>query len=174
MNPKTRLVTAVLFVASTGFFTGTALAETHPAVVEFYPLLGKWHGQGQLSEPGQTPIKLKINVQCQKVSSGWAVQCAMQAKNKQMLMTESDLMGVDPVSGQAHWYAVTNQGETHDHLASWPDPHTMKAHYAWTQDGKHMQEDIVFELKGKHDMTFRSVVSADGKPAGEFSAMLKR
>ncbi len=174
MNPMTRLMSFVLIACSAVFVSNTSLAASSPpAAAEFYPLVGHWHGNGQLAESGQAAVKLALKLSCQKVSSGWAVRCAMQARNKQMLMTESDLMGVDPVTGQAHWYAITNQGETHDHLAAWPNAHTMKAHYDWTQDGKHMHEDITFNLKGKHAMTFQSVVSVDGKQAGEFSGELK-
>jgi hypothetical protein len=89
-------------------------------------------------------------------------------------MMESDLMGVDPVTGQAHWYSVTNQGETHDHLASWPDAHTMLAHHDWMQDGTHMREDITFHFQGADAVTFKSVVTADDKQAATFSGSLKR
>ena len=91
-----------------------------------------------------------------------------------MKMSEPDLMGVDPVTGAGHWYAVTNQGETHDHLTDWPDPKTMKARYAWTQDGKKMAEDITFKFTGKSSVTFQSVTTADGQEAGLFSGALKR
>ena len=69
---------------------------------------------------------------------------------------------------------MTNQGETHDHLASWPDAHTMQAHYEWTEDGKHMREDIAFQLQDEHAMSFKSVVTADGAQAGAFSGSLER
>ncbi|MEJ2360137.1 MAG: hypothetical protein P8Z75_01720 [Gammaproteobacteria bacterium] len=173
MRSLTRLASIVLTVAGIALYVGNTQAATSPAASEFYPLVGKWHGEGQLSQPGQKPIKLSISLHCRKASSGWAVRCAMVAKNKQMTMTESDLMGVDPVTGQAHWYAITNQGETHDHLVSWPGPHHMKAHYDWTQDGKHMHEDIQFEISNKH-VHFASVVSANGKKADEFEGKLKR
>jgi hypothetical protein len=175
MNPIIRVASVVLFAASAGIYSGASLAAAAaPAAAEFYPIVGHWRGHGQLVEPGQPPVKLAISLYCQKVSAGWAVRCAMQAKNKQMTMTESDLMGVDPVTGQAHWYAVTNQGETHDHLVKWQDAHTMLAHYDWTQQGKHMHEAIAFKLKGKRLLSFDSIVTADGKQAGEFVGTVKR
>jgi hypothetical protein len=33
-------------------------------------------------------------------------------------MSETDLMGVDAVTGEGHWYAVINQGESHDHITA--------------------------------------------------------
>lgn len=171
MKQRIRNVGLLLVSACTLFISGVSLATmtAAPAAAEFYPLLGKWHGHGQLSEPGHPPVKLSLRLYCQKVSSGWAVRCAMQANNPKMRMSESDLMGVDPVTGQGHWYAVTNTGDTHDHLASWPNPHTMLAHYDWTQNGKHMHEAISFKFTGRHRMHFKSVVTADGQTVNAFS-----
>jgi len=174
MKPILRLISTALIGCGAVMISEYSLAANAPAAAEFYPLVGNWHGQGELAEAGQKPVKLMLNLECQKVSSGWAVSCAMQAKNKQLIMMESDLMGVDPVTGQAHWYAVTNQGETHDHLANWLDAHTMNAHYEWRQDGKWMREDITFQLQDKHAMNFKSVVMSNGKQAFEFSGKLKR
>jgi len=149
-------------------------AASAPAAASFYRFVGHWHGQGALTVPGQAPVKLALSLACSKEASGWAVACHMSAKSKSMTMSESDLMGVDPVTGQAHWYAVTNQGETHDHLAEWAGARTMKAHYDWKQDGRRMREDIVFEFKPDRTVAFSSVTSADGKPAGEFAGTLRR
>jgi hypothetical protein len=40
------------------------------------------------------------------------------AKNGKLVMSETDLMGVDAVTGEEHWYAVINQGESHDHITA--------------------------------------------------------
>jgi len=149
-------------------------ATNLPAASRYYPFVGHWKGHGQLSEPGQKPTPLTLSMSCSKASSGWAVRCEMLAKNGKMKITESDLMGVDPVTGTGHWYAVTNEGETHDHVTEWPDPKTMKAHHTWTQDGKKMEEDISFQFTGKKSVEFRSAVTQDGQPAGEFSGKLTR
>lgn len=171
-------VIGVVFVISCALFSTTntmAAANTKaPAAAVFYPLVGKWHGEGELGEAGQKPAALKLSLNCKKVSSGWGIACSMQAKNKSMTIMESDLMGVDPVTGQAHWYAVTSQGETHDHLATWSDASHMKAHYDWTQDGKKMQENISFTIKTKKSLTFHTVVTMEGKKIADFSGTLKR
>jgi len=165
------LILAV-FAASVSLSSAQAAAKSAPAAAKFYPMVGKWHGMGQLVEPGQTPVKLTMTFNCRKVAAGWGVACDMKAKNKSMSISESDLMGVDPVTGKAHWYAVTNQGETHDHIAEWTDANTMHAQYTWTQDGKQMQETIQFNFK-KRALTFSSVVTMDGQTVGEFSGELK-
>ena len=149
---------SLLVVSASALACENALAASAakaPAAAEFYPMLGKWHGKAQLTETGKPPVKLKMRIHCVKASAGYAVRCSDVTSNKQMRMFESDLMGVDPVSGQAHWYAVTNQGDTHDHLAKWLDANHMQAHYAWQQDGKPMRENIQVEVKGRH-MKFQS------------------
>jgi len=154
--------------------SSAAAADELPAASRYYPLLGHWKGKGELTSPGQPAVKLDLKLSCYKVASGWAVRCAMSARNGKMAMTESDLMGVDPVTGQGHWYAITNQGETHDHLTEWTDARTMKAHYGWKEGGKQMRESILFKLPAKRSLEFRSVVTADGQEAGAFSGELTR
>ena len=38
--------------------------------------------------------------------------------------SESDMFGFDPGANKYHWYAVTNAGETHDHIADVPTANT--------------------------------------------------
>jgi hypothetical protein len=163
---------AVACVATPGAAAGEAAKP--PAASRYYPLLGHWKGSAELGEPGQAAATLALKLSCRKDASGWAVRCEMLAKNREMTITEADLFGVDPVTGQGHWYAVSNQGDAHDHLTDWTDAATMKAHYEWVQDGKKMREDILFRLAGKRSMEFRSVVTSDGKEAGVFSGKLTR
>jgi len=169
-----RVLATILLLG--GFFMvpiiSSAESSSKPAAAKFYPLIGKWHGQGEMAEPGKAPAKMALTLNCRKVAAGWAVACNMNAKNKNMSISESDLMGVDPVTGKAHWYAVTNLGETHDHLAEWTDANTMHAEYKWDQDGKKMLEDITF-IFNKRSLSFRSVVTADGQSVGEFSGKVK-
>lgn len=177
MQNSPRLVAILITSAAAGVPVTGAVAGTVvkvPAASRYYPFVGDWQGQGHLSEQGQAPMSLVLRLSCRKASSGWAVRCAMVARHDKLTMTESDLMAVDPVTGVGHWYAVTNQGETHDHITEWTDARTMKARHTWMQDGNKMKEDISFKFSGKKSMTFRSVVTADGKKASEFSGQLKR
>ena len=162
---------SALIVATNGLAQSTQKKE--PAAARYYPFVGAWQGQGEFTEPGQAPVKLTLSLSCRKVSAGWAVACDMFARSNTMVIAESDLFGVDPLTGRGHWYAITNQGETHDHLVEWDNAQTMKARYAWTEDGRRMQESVEFSFKGTNALTFRSVVSADGKPVAQFSGSLK-
>lgn len=145
-----------------------------PAAARYYPLVGHWNGQGQLGETGKIPTSLALQLTCSKAASGWAIRCDMAAKNGKLLISEADLMGVDAVTGKGHWYAVTNQGETHDHITEWTSANEMKAYYSWVQEGKKMHENITVKLLSKKNLEFRSVVSADGKEVNVFSGTLKR
>jgi len=177
MKAFARITAVALLAGGLLVFTLGATAGTTsklPAAARYYPLVGHWKGKGHLSEAGQAPIALALRLTCNKAASGWAVRCAMVAKNDKMTMTESDLMGVDAITGKGHWYAVTNQGETHDHIAEWVDRKTMKAHYAWSADGKQMVENITLMLARGKSMEFHSVVTADGKEVSAFSGKLAR
>ena len=150
-----------------------AAATKPPAAAQYYPLVGYWKGLAELSVPGQAPAKLSVSFGCSKVAGGWAVRCEMVAKNDKMTITESDLMGVDSVTGVGHWYSVTSEGETHDHVTQWPEENTMKAHYKWQQDGKQMAEDISLVFQGQRGLEFRSTTTTDGKKTGEFFGKLR-
>jgi len=168
---RTALVLATACTAAVATATEKAPA---PAAARFYPLVGKWTGSGALGAPGQSPTKLSLHYQCRKVSAGAAVLCELRADGKDMRLRETDLFGVDPATGKGRWYAVTNMGETHDHAADWPDARTMKAHLAWTQEGKRMEESITLRFATPRALEFSSVVTQDGKEVGSFTGRLKR
>jgi hypothetical protein len=167
---------AAVFAVSLGLLASTsaAAADPTPLAARYYPLLGHWTGKGELAEPGQPAAQLALKLSCRKDALGWAVRCALAARNRAMTLAEADLFGVDPATGQGHWYAVSNQGDAHDHLTDWSDAQTMKAHYEWVQDGKKMREDILFRLPSAKALEFLSVVTADGKQVSAFSGKLAR
>lgn len=175
MQPLSRpvLVLAATIAAASPFATATETAPA-PAAARFYPLVGKWTGNGALGAPGQPATKLSLHYRCRKVSAGAAVLCELRADGKDLRVRETDLFGVDPATGKGRWYAVTNMGETHDHVADWPDPSTMKAQIAWTQEGKRMEENITLRLVDARRMEFHTVVTLDGKEVGTFTGRLKR
>jgi len=78
------------------------------------------------------------------------------------------------VNGTGYWYAIAKQGETHDRAAEWVDAKTTKAHYAWSREGKAMEETIGFRLTTARTIEFRGVVGANGAEVGSFSGRLER
>jgi len=178
LKPKKYFRIALLVLAAAAAAVAaadaTAQAMNTPASSQFYPFLGYWKGNGQLSVPGKDPELLKLSLSCRKAVAGFAVRCDLVGRSDTMTFVEADLMAVDPVTGVGHWYAVNNQGETHDHIAQWPDAATMNAHYEWGQNGKQMSENAVFRFRdGKH-MSFRSVTTQDGQEVGAFFGNMYR
>jgi len=177
MNAGARIAIAIVSAAAAGLCltAGATAAENNtPDAAAFYPLVGQWNGTGQLSMQGGEPTNLELKLSCSKAAAGWAVRCDMTAHNEKMNMSESDLMGVDAVAGQAHWYAITDQGDAHDHLVTWIDANTMSASYSWKQDGKQMTENITLKFSGKKSMEFTSTVTGDGKEVNAFSGTLEQ
>lgn len=162
--------------ASAALFVLQAPADaangSEPPAAVFYPLVGHWTGNGKIRAEGGDPMELTLDLECSKAAAGWAVQCDMVGKNADISMNEADLMGVDPVTGKGHWYAISDQGDAHDHIVEWSDPNDMTASYSWTSDGKRMVESISMKLTGENALEFSSVVTADGKQASTFSGKL--
>jgi hypothetical protein len=59
---------------------------------------------------------------------------------------ETDLMGYEPNTNTYHWYAVTNAGETHDHVAPASDGNKLQFVFTGTQEGKPFKEVIDLEI----------------------------
>jgi hypothetical protein len=170
-----RILFAMVAISCATFLHAADAAKSAaPLAAQFYPLVGKWKGSGKLKEGDQAPVSLSLRMNCRKASSGWAVLCDFRAGNSKMTMTETDLFGVDPVSGKSRWYAVTNQGETHDHVAEWTDARNMRANLAWTQEGKQMAENITFHFVSTRSFEFSSIVKENGMETVSFTGTLKR
>ena len=175
MRTYARIAALVLAGAALGVTVSDAVAQsTAPAATRFYPILGYWKGNGQYGAPGKDPVQLELSLSCRKAVSGWAVRCDFVGRGDTMTFVEADQMGVDPVTGIGHWYAINNQGDTRDHIAEWPDANTMIAHYDWEQNDKQMRENVVFRFTREKDMDFRSVVTENGKEVGAFFGKLSR
>jgi len=77
-------------------------------------------------------------------------------------------------TGERHALAVDNPGETHDYAAEWVDAKTTKGHYAWSQEGKAMEETIGFKLTSARTIGLRGAVSANAGGVGSFNERHKR
>jgi hypothetical protein len=181
MQPKPRIAALVLAAAAFAVAASAAPAQTTapvpiapPVSAKFYPFLGYWKGNGQYGAPGKEPVQLALSLSCRKAVAGWAVRCDFVGRGESMLLIEADLMGVDPVSGIGHWFAINNQGDVHDHIADWPDAKTLTAYYDWEQDGKQMRENVIVRFPREKEMNFRSVITENGKDVGAFFGDMTR
>jgi len=150
----------------------SAMADEMPAAAAFYPLVGSWTGSARLSGDGESPVNLAVGLECAKTAGGWAVRCEMTAAGPGMAMHESDLMGTDMATGQSHWYAITDAGETHDHSVIFNGSTGLTGHYTWEVDGTKLDETIVMQFADA--LTFTSVVTADGTEIERFEGKLTK
>lgn len=168
MEKSTRKLSLLSLIVLTGAAQYTALASEAPPPVppqiqSLYQMLGSWNGQVRMTQPGQEPSTMKVSINCRKASSGFAVSCEDSFANGEMIMTETDLMGFNPVDGTSHWYSVTNSGEAHDHLVEWQNDNVLRASYVWHQDNTEMREDITLDLSKTGNMKMLTRVTAAGK-----------
>ncbi|MDH5693551.1 MAG: hypothetical protein OEZ47_10645 [Gammaproteobacteria bacterium] len=141
---------------------------------KFQQFLGHWRGDAEITETGKAPVPMKMKIDCQQASSGFAVLCHDTISNQLMTMTETDLMGFNPADGSYHWYAVTNTGETHDHLVEWISDNAFVARTTWQQGGVEMAESIAVTWSSPTAMEFRTVITAAGQEAMVFVGNLKK
>jgi hypothetical protein len=131
---------------------GSALpagAEAPPqAVKDMGSLVGTWKGSGVLTM-GADQANLKITWNCQPAAGSWGVSC--QARFTGMpggaAHLETDLFGFEPGSKKFHWFSVTNEGETHDHVSDGPKGDVIEFVHNGMQDGKPLREVIRMTFK---------------------------
>lgn len=114
-------------------------------------LVGHWTGSGTLHADGVAePAAVRVDWTCQPVSGTAGVRCDLVMTGIPGLdaYLETDLFGWEPASDTYHWFAVTNAGETHDHVAPPVNGDSVRFTYMGRQAGKPMKEVI--------DLTFGS------------------
>jgi len=135
----------------------TTHADPLPKQVEaLEPLVGTFKGTGTMTA-GKDKAKVDFTLACKRTSARFGVQCTFHVTGVPGLAAyeESDLFGYEPNSDTYHWYAITNAGETHDHVAkSFGDK--VQWTYTGTQDGKPMKEVVDMELGKDRSIAFRS------------------
>lgn len=148
--PRNNLFFAALAVssalASPALAGGDAAAnpELPKEVQQMYCMVGEWRGSGEV-QMGADKAKLTISISCEPASGGHAISCRSRFDG---LPTgpheETDLFGYDATTNTYHWFAVTNAGETHDHVASMPTSDTLTWVYKGSMGGKPFTETITF------------------------------
>ena len=88
---------------------------------------------------------------------------------------ETDLMGYEPNTNTFHWYAVTNAGETHDHVAQASDGNKQQFIFTGTQEGKPFKEVIDLEIgKDEKSATGRAETFVDGASTSVMKLELRK
>lgn len=144
-----------------------ATADSLPKQVESIQcLLGTWKFAGTATM-GKDAAKVTATWTCKSASAKYGVVCALDLKGIPGVpaYAETDLFGYEPNSNTAHWFSVTNAGETHDHVAKMPDGNSAEFVYTGTQEGKPMKEVIKLEITDEKHLSIRAETFIDGKSA---------
>jgi hypothetical protein len=112
-------------------------------------LIGSWKGGGSIVI-GKDKAKLDASWSCKKTGADFGVLCNLRVTGIPGIAVyeETDLFGYEPHSKTYHWFAVTNAGETHDHVAPFTDKNKIRFTYAGTQEGKPFKEVVDWEFSG--------------------------
>jgi hypothetical protein len=167
----TRKLLSVLVAA----IPAVALADAPPKpVANLERFVGTWKGTGTMTM-GKDKQKVDFTTTCKRTSAQFGVLCnsAFAGIPGMGPLEETDLFGYEPNSNTYHWFAVTNAGETHDHVAKVSDGNKLSYVYTGTQEGKPFKETIDLEwTKDGKTMTFhvesivagQVVATIDAKP----------
>lgn len=143
----------------TTLFTTLSLATPALALADALPepiarlecLVGNWKGTGTVTM-GSDTAKIAGTWSCKRTSGKHGVLCTLKITGIPGIPVyeETDLFGYEPNSSTYHWAAVTNAGETHDHVAKAgaPDSNKVQFVYVGTQEGKPLKEVIDMEFLG--------------------------
>jgi hypothetical protein len=154
-----------------------AAADPLPKPVEGMEcLVGTWKGSGTVSM-GKDKVKVDATWTCNRVSAKWGVMCTFHVTGIPGVTAyeETDLMGYEPNTNTYHWYAVTNAGETHDHVAQASDSNKQQFIYTGTQEGKPLKEVIELEMsKDSKQATGRAETFVGGASASVLEIKLRK
>jgi hypothetical protein len=152
--------------------TGQPAAE----VQALHRLVGEWRGTTAFtagSQKGETPL----TVSCRPVAKGFGVSCQVLVSNLPggRTIEETDLFGWDPSERRYHWFAVTSEGDTHDHVAPPPAGDTLIFARAGFRDGKPTHEIIKLRVSGDGKrMEYRNDCMVDAEPQVRVAGTLAR
>jgi len=141
-------------------------------------LVGDWKGMGSMTLGSEKVEGIKVQWTCRSVSEKWGVRCdaVMVGIPGIARYEETDLFGFDPGGHQLHWFAVTNAGETHDHVGTAWTGQAAKFVYDGVQEGKPFKEviDVGFRDPAAKTLEIHAETFVDGKLASVLQARARR
>jgi len=178
--------TSLLAIAVATSVTSAALAKGNadpklPKEIQaMYCLVGQWKSQNGLMIIEGKKHKVDFTVSCAPTSGGLGLLCNDKFDIEGLgHLEETDLFGYDAGQGRYHWFAVTQQGETHDHVALPPGPNDKGITFAYSgvQNGKPMQEVVTMTFldDAATRIDFKNDGIVNGQAAWKITAtMLKK
>src|SRR3954464_1508234 len=112
---KNKLSLGGLLLAS---LVTVASADAPPSpLAQLDAMVGTWKVAGTMTM-GKDASKVTATIACKRASAKAAILCSLEMKVPGLgAYAETDLFGYEPNSGTLYWFAVTNAGDTHDHIA---------------------------------------------------------
>jgi hypothetical protein len=166
---KLLLLTAVGALVGVGVARadGPAAPAAPAETKQFDRLVGAWKGTGSMTMGTDKVEGIKIQWTCHAISGKWGVGCdgVMTGIPGVARYQETDLFGYDPGAGKLHWFAITNAGETHDHVGSDWKGQATKFVYDGVQEGKPFKEviDVGFKDPAAKSFDLHAETFVDGK-----------
>ena len=168
--------TLATLIATVGFVSIAAAEDLPKPVQDMDCLIGKWTATGTVSM-GKDSAKVTATWECKRISLKYGVGCTLALKGVPGLpvYAESDMFGFDAGANKYHWYAVTNAGEVHDHVADLPTGNKLQFVYTGTQEGKPFKEVIDLDIaKDDKSFTLRSETFLAGASTSVFDIKAKK
>lgn len=134
-----------------------------PEILRLQAFVGSWKGRLELKEADKPAQLLSFAMECRSAAGGSAVRCTASEKNEELDVEEASLFGYDPSEQLVHFYAVTNQAETHDHQGRWTDDTTLALEHKGIVEGKPFGESLSIVFKARNAFAAEFVGLLDGK-----------
>jgi hypothetical protein len=150
-----------------------ALAEPAPnSASALQRLIGNWRGPGSMAV-GAENTKIHASWSCKNTSAKFGVLCSFKVTGIPgvPVYDETDLIGYEPNTDTFHWYAVTNAGETHDHVAS---HQPLEFVFEGSQGGKPLKEVIRLSFAADGTLEGHAETFVAGQSASVLSLQLRK
>ncbi|MCE9572621.1 MAG: hypothetical protein K8W52_05650 [Deltaproteobacteria bacterium] len=166
---------STLFALATAATLAPARADDAPAARLVKTLTGTWKGPLHLTM-GADQADLKAAIACAPIAGKTGIACQASITGVPGLgtMLESDLFGVDPTTGAAHMYAVSNAGDVHDHVGGFEQDALVMRWTGTSPDHHALRETLTFRSTGPRTLAFTQEVTSDGKPFVKLEGTLKK
>lgn len=127
-------------------------------------LRGAWRGDGMLEMDGTaSPVQGEAHLSTIAAGLGLAGEFRIHGPELPEDILISGLFGFDSGERALHYYAVTSDGDCHDHVGNWSASDTLRFGYSGrTAEGQRMEEDIRFVFDGPDRLTVTNVTHVDG------------
>jgi hypothetical protein len=87
---------------------------------------------------------------------------------------ENDLWSFDQLSGKIHLFAVTSQGQAHDHVGDWMDNQTLVLSWKGSYEEEALEENIVVKWVSKDQIEVKETDVSRGKEKVTVDYVFKR